>query len=138
MPDLDPAGPPRWDPPLGLPAYRDLWFAAGVWHRRATFAAVRGTPRGHLVLLDESRSGGAVVEPDGRVSATGREAARYAGDAVALLDRWEATGRPELTSWRGMLSLAGEPAAPIWVPFDWLPAHQTPARRSRQPRPSGS
>ncbi|GAA0809753.1 protein-L-isoaspartate O-methyltransferase family protein [Spirilliplanes yamanashiensis] len=138
LPPLDPAGPPRWDPPLGLVAYRDLWFAAGVWHRRATFAAVPGVPFGRLALLDEHRSGGAVIEPDGRVLAGGEDAARYAGDAVALLNRWEAAGRPELTAWQGTLSLGGEPAAPIFVPVDWSAGHQTPLRRSRQPRPSGS
>ncbi len=122
LPPLDPAGPARWDPPLGAMAYRDLWFAAGVWHRRATFAAVPGILHGQLVLLDEDRSGGAVVDADGTVRAAGAEAARYGGDAVAILDRWDAAGRPGLTSWRGELSLAGEPAAPIWVPFAWRPA----------------
>jgi protein-L-isoaspartate(D-aspartate) O-methyltransferase len=135
---LEPAGSPRWDPPLSPARYRDLWFAAGVWHRRATFAAVPGSLQGLFVLLDEVRSGGSVVEPDGTVLAGGSEAARYAGEAVALLDRWEAAGRPRLTAWRGELSLAGQPSAPIWVPYDWVPAHQTPARRSRQDRPSGS
>ena len=119
LPELLPAAAPRWDPPLSSMAYRDLWFAAGVWHRRATFAAVPGVPHGRLVLLDENRSGGAVVDLDGAVQAGGDEAARYAGDAVALLNRWEKAGRPAMTAWRAQLSLAGEAAAPIWVPFDW-------------------
>jgi protein-L-isoaspartate(D-aspartate) O-methyltransferase len=137
--ELYPAGPSRWDPPLDPARYGDLWFAAGVWHRRATYAAVPGSYQGHLLLLDEPREGGAVIDRDGSVRAGGPDAARYGGDAVSLLDRWEAADRPGLTAWRGDLALAGEPYAPIWVPCAWRGAgHQTPARRSRQVRPSGS
>ena len=135
--ELEPAAPPRWTAADAV-AYRDLWFAAGVWHRRATYAAVPGSWQGDLVLLDEDRSGGALIEPDGTVRAGGAQAARYAADAVAVLDRWEREGRPRMTSWIGELNLGGHSDAPIWIPYDWQVRHQVPARRSRQGRPSGS
>jgi protein-L-isoaspartate(D-aspartate) O-methyltransferase len=109
----------RWRSPLTALAYRDLWYAAGVWHRRATHAAVPRREQSVLALLDESRTGGAVILPDGTVLAGGPEATRYAGEAADLIDRWEDHGRPPMQAWHVGLSLAGDPGAPIWVPATW-------------------
>lgn len=128
----------RFTPPLDTLVYRDLWYAAGVWHRRATHAAVAGFEQSCLTLLDADRHGGAVIPPDGSVLAGGAEAARYAEDATAVLDRWTAAGRPAMPAWRVGLARAGDPAAPIWLPTDWEPAepaargrHVIPGRRRR-------
>jgi protein-L-isoaspartate(D-aspartate) O-methyltransferase len=111
--------PPRFDPPLESLAYRDLWYAAGVWNRRATHAAVPGREQSCLILLDEPRTGGAVILPDGRVLTAGAEAVRYGAEAVRILDRWTAAGRPAMQAWRVGLGPAGDPHAPIWVPTSW-------------------
>jgi protein-L-isoaspartate(D-aspartate) O-methyltransferase len=100
-------------------AYRDLWYAAGVWHRRATYAALPGFAHGCLALLDEDRSGGAAILPDGSVRTGGRQAERYAADAADLLDRWEASRWPPLQTWRITLASAGEPEQPIFAPAAW-------------------
>ena len=110
---------PRWSPALDSLSYRDLWYAAGVWHRRATYAALRGQPHGCLALLDEARTGGAAILPDGSVHAGGDEARRYADEATAVQDRWQQAGSPPLQAWRIELSSAGDPASPIWVPSHW-------------------
>jgi protein-L-isoaspartate(D-aspartate) O-methyltransferase len=108
----------RWDPPLGSLAYRDLWYAAGVWHRRASHAALR-RDQSSLALLDETRTGGAIILPSGAILAGGDQAGRYAADAVEILDRWEAAGRPPMQAWHVVLTLTGDPDAPIWVPAEW-------------------
>jgi protein-L-isoaspartate(D-aspartate) O-methyltransferase len=110
---------PRWDPPLDALAYRDLWYAAGVWYRRATHAALPGVEQSCLVLLDESRTGGAAILADGSVMAGGEHAERYAAEAADTIRRWEAAGRPPMQAWRVTLALAGDPNAPIWVPATW-------------------
>ena len=110
---------PRWDPPLDTMAYRDLWYAAGVWYRRATHAALPGYDQSCLALLDESRTGGAAVLPDGSILAGGDEAERYAADAADIVKRWDAAGRPPMQAWRLTLALAGDPESPIWVPANW-------------------
>jgi protein-L-isoaspartate O-methyltransferase len=109
---------PRWDPPLDSLAYRDLWYAAGVWHRRASHAALR---RDHssLALLDETGTGGAIIVPSGAVLAGGRQAALYAADALKILERWTEAGRPPMQAWQVTLTLTGDPDAPIWVPAEW-------------------
>ena len=114
---LTPATGPRFDPPLGALSYRDLWYAAGVWHRRATHAAVPGVEHSCLVLLDDTRTGGAAIPPDGAVLTTGDRT--LAQDANDILRRWDAEGRPPMREWRVTLALAGQPDAPIWVPANW-------------------
>jgi protein-L-isoaspartate(D-aspartate) O-methyltransferase len=116
--EFAPAVPARWDPPLGCLAYRDLWYAAGAWHLRATHAAL-GTDGTGLALLDESRTGGALILASGAVLAGGADADRYAAAAAAVLDRWVAAGCPALDRWRVTLALSGRPDAPIWVPARW-------------------
>ena len=108
---------PRFDPPLGPLAYRDLWYAAGVWHRRATLAAVPQREQNCLILLDEAGTGGAIILPDGSVLAGGAQAPEYAADAGRILDRWPATGRPPMQAWRVGLTLQGDP--PLWIPTSW-------------------
>jgi protein-L-isoaspartate(D-aspartate) O-methyltransferase len=110
---------PRWTGPLDSLRYRDLWYAAGVWHRRATHAALPKRDQSSLALLDKSGAGGAAILPDGTVLAGGAEADRYAADATAILDSWEAAGRPPMQAWRITLALTGNPDAPIWVPAQW-------------------
>ena len=110
---------PRWDPPLDPLAYRDLWYAAGVWYRRATHAALPGLDQSCLILLDETRTGGAAILPDGAVLAGGEHAERYAAEAADTIRRWETAGRPPMQDWRVTLALAGDPKAPIWVPATW-------------------
>jgi protein-L-isoaspartate(D-aspartate) O-methyltransferase len=111
--------PPRWQPALPVVTYCDLWFAAGVWHPRATSAPLETAPHGGCVLLDEERTGGAAILPDGAVRAVGADAGHYAREAVGLLDRWEDAGRPALSAWSAELTLAGDADAPIWVPCRW-------------------
>jgi protein-L-isoaspartate(D-aspartate) O-methyltransferase len=110
---------PRWAQPLSSRAYRDLWYAAGVWHRRATFAALPGFDHGCLALIDDARTGGAAILPDGTVLAGGPYAERFAADAAAVLDRWIAGGGPPLSAWRITLGSTGLPESPIWVPARW-------------------
>ena len=111
--------PARFDPPLHALAYRDLWYAAGVWFRRTTLAAVPGREQNCLVLLDEERSGGAIILPDGSVHAGGARAADYAADASTILDHWLKAGRPPIQAWRLRLTRAGDLEAPIWLPAGW-------------------
>ncbi|WP_433295230.1 protein-L-isoaspartate O-methyltransferase family protein [Actinoplanes sp. CA-030573] len=131
------AAPSRFDPPLTEIAYRDLWFAAGAWSHRATHAllpstallpgtavpsgvtAVPGRDQSCLALLDEPRTGGAVVLPDGTVLAGGHAALRYGAMAVEIIDRWIAAGRPPMQAWRVGLTLTGEDKSPIWAPHTW-------------------
>jgi protein-L-isoaspartate(D-aspartate) O-methyltransferase len=113
------AGAARFDPQLDSMAYRDLWYAAGAWHRRATHAAVPGREQSCLVLLDAPRTGGAIILPDGAVLAGGADGAAYADVAAGVLDRWVAADRPPMQSWWVDLTLAGDPDAPIWVPSSW-------------------
>jgi protein-L-isoaspartate(D-aspartate) O-methyltransferase len=110
---------PRWTRPLGSRAYRDLWYAAGVWHGRATYAALPGVDHACLALIDDARTGGAAVLPDGTILAGGRYAEAFAADAAAVLDRWTAEGGPPLQSWRITLARAGLRESPIWVPAHW-------------------
>jgi len=117
--EFAPVGEPRWGRPLDSTAYRDLWYAAGVWHRRATHAALPGRDQSCLALLDAAGTGGAAILPDGTVLAGGAEADRYAADAATILDRWEAAGRPPMQAWRINLALTGDPESPIWVPSEW-------------------
>jgi protein-L-isoaspartate(D-aspartate) O-methyltransferase len=115
--DLVPAAPPRFDPPLDEIAYRDLWYAAGAWNRRASQVAVPGRDQGTLALLDETRAGGAVILPDGSIHTAG--SADLVPAAEAILDRWTAADRPPMRAWRVQLALTGDPAAPIWAPDAW-------------------
>jgi len=110
---------PRWARPLDSLSYRDLWYAAGVWHRRATHAALPRRDQSSLALLDGTGSGGAAILADGTILAGGAEADRYAADAVTILDEWDAAGRPPMQAWRITLARTGDPAAPIWVPAEW-------------------
>jgi protein-L-isoaspartate(D-aspartate) O-methyltransferase len=110
---------PRFDPPLGALSYRDLWYAAGVWHRRATHAAIPGVDQNCLMLLDEDRTGGAAILPDGAIFSGGAEPERWANDALDILKRWDAAGRPPMRAWQVTLALNGLPDAPIWVPANW-------------------
>ena len=110
---------PRWEQPLDGLAYRDLWYAAGVWSRRATHAAVHGRDHTCVALLDPARTSGAAILPDGAVVAGGPDAATWAGEATRILDRWLDAGRPPMQSWRIELTLTGRPEAPIWVPAGW-------------------
>ncbi|GAA4589950.1 protein-L-isoaspartate(D-aspartate) O-methyltransferase [Actinoplanes octamycinicus] len=119
LPGLTETAPPRWASPLDSGTFRDLWYAAGAWHRRATLAALPGREQGHLALLDESGTGGAVVLPDGSVLAGGAEADRYTAVATALIDRWWRLGRPPMRAWRVALTRDGDPSAPIWAPHVW-------------------
>ena len=119
FPDLATRAPARFDPPLSLHSYRDLWYAAGVWSRNATHAVVPGREQSCLVLLDDSRTGGAVILPDGSVLAAGSSADRQAAEATGVLDRWTAAGRPAMETWRLALEQAGDPRTPIWVPYAW-------------------
>jgi protein-L-isoaspartate(D-aspartate) O-methyltransferase len=112
-------GEPRWKRPLDSLSYRDLWYAAGVWHRRATHAALPKRDQSSLALIDESGTGGAAILADGSILAGGAEAGRYAADAAAVLDEWEAAGHPPMQAWRIGLELTGDPDSPIWAPAKW-------------------
>jgi protein-L-isoaspartate(D-aspartate) O-methyltransferase len=116
---LTPHTPARFDPPLAPGAYRDLWYAAGAWSRRATHAATARRDQSCLALLDETRTGGALIPPDGSVLAGGEHATAYAAEAVKIIDRWTAAGRPPMRAWHVGLGLTGDPQAPIWVPNTW-------------------
>jgi protein-L-isoaspartate(D-aspartate) O-methyltransferase len=118
--------PARFDPPLDPVPYRDLWYAAGVWNHRASHAAVPGVQQSSLALIDDDRSGGAVVLPDGSVLTTG--ATGKGPEAVAVLDRWLAECRPGMRDWRIGFTLTGDPEAPIWVPNSWSSAGPEPDR----------
>ncbi|BBH63705.1 hypothetical protein ACTI_03900 [Actinoplanes sp. OR16] len=116
-----PAGPltgleevsrPRWGVSLEALAYRDLWFAAGAWHRRVTYASVPGREQSLLAVLGDGDRHAAVVLPDGGVLASSD---RCAAVALALADRWWSLGRPPMSAWRATLAQAG----PLLVPRDW-------------------
>jgi protein-L-isoaspartate(D-aspartate) O-methyltransferase len=112
--------PGCWWPPLTVYRYHDLWFAAGAWDRRVTFAALEGAAgSGGCTLLDDTRTGGAGIMVNGAVLATGEQARQYASAALALRDRWVERGAPAIGDWRGTLKLAGDPGQPIWTPQDW-------------------
>jgi protein-L-isoaspartate(D-aspartate) O-methyltransferase len=121
---LEPHFPARFDPPLTGVPYGDLSYAAGVWNRRATRVGVRRREHGGLALLDETRTGGAVIPPDGSVLAAGPRAADYAAAAADVLDRWLDAGRPPAGAWRVGLGRSGDPQSPIWVPETWQLAGQ--------------
>jgi protein-L-isoaspartate(D-aspartate) O-methyltransferase len=109
--------PARFDPPLEAVPYRDLWYAAGVWDRRASHAAVPGVQPSCLALIADDRSGAAVILPDGSVRVAG--ASPLTDEAVTILDRWIAADRPGMHDWRIGFTLTGDPEAPIWVPSSW-------------------
>ena len=137
LPGLVETVPPRWDARLDALAYRDLWFAAGVWHRRVTHCS---SPSG-LAVLDDTGRAGAVILPDGAVHAWGKAAERDTAVAMALIDGGEALDRPLMRAWRAGPAPDGDPEAPIQVPSGWRierPRHQVPAWLSRHGRPSGS
>lgn len=117
--EFAPFAPPRWAPALDSFGYRDLWYAAGVWSNRATHAALPGRDLSGVVLLDEHGTGGAAILPDGSVRAGGDRATGYGEQAVEIVDRWEAAGRPSMRAWRIGLRLTGDPRAPIWAPATW-------------------
>jgi protein-L-isoaspartate(D-aspartate) O-methyltransferase len=108
---LEPVVPARWGSALEALAYRDLWFAAGAWHRRVTYASVPGREQSLLAVLATDGSA-AVVLPDGGVLASSE---RCAAVALALADRWWSLGRPPMSAWRASLV----PAGPILVPRTW-------------------
>jgi protein-L-isoaspartate(D-aspartate) O-methyltransferase len=70
-----PFAAPRWEQALDSYGYRDLWYAAGVWSRRATHAALPERDQSAVILLDEHGTGGAAILPDGSVLAGGEQAA---------------------------------------------------------------
>jgi protein-L-isoaspartate(D-aspartate) O-methyltransferase len=108
--------PPRWKPPLGDSRYVDLWFAIGVWDRRATFGSFA---HGDGVLRHADGVSGVTIARDGTIRAAGPHAGALAFDASALLDRWTAEGAPALPGWRATMTLAGDPELPILVPETW-------------------
>ncbi|MFI1992855.1 protein-L-isoaspartate O-methyltransferase [Actinoplanes sp. NPDC020271] len=146
LPELAETAPARWSPPLDTTAYRDLWYAAGAWDRRATLATPANWDQAHLVLLhdptpapptdsmtdtaakpaDDPVTSGAAVLPDGSVRAGGSEADRCTAALVTLIDRWSDLNRPSMRDWRVGLALDGDPAAPIWAPHTW---HLVPGAR---------
>jgi protein-L-isoaspartate(D-aspartate) O-methyltransferase len=117
--EFTPVAAARWREPLSPAAYRDLWYAAAVQSNRATYAAVPGREQSVLALLDARGTGGAMVLPDGSIRAGGAEAARWAGEAAAILTGWQDAGRPPMQAWRVTLGPTGDPAAPIWAPVRW-------------------
>ncbi|GAA4928038.1 protein-L-isoaspartate O-methyltransferase family protein [Actinoplanes utahensis] len=117
--DLTETSPARWRPPLNAQAYRDLWYAAGVWHHRVSHASITGRDLSYLAVLDESGTSGAVVLADGAILASGPSADRYTAVGTALSDRWWSLGRPPMTAWQVTLSLTGDPTTPIWAPSAW-------------------
>ena len=129
--DLTETVPARWRPALNAGAYRDLWYAAGVWHRRVSHASIAGRDLSYLAVLDETGASGAVVLADGAILASGASAERYTAVGTALADRWWSLRCPPMTAWRVGLVLTGDPAAPIWAPAAWTlddPAVGGPAR----------
>ena len=118
----------RWRPPLDVYRYYDLWFAAGAWDGRVTFAGVTGAAgNGGCALLDESGAGGAALMTDGGILAMGSQARHYANLALGLRERWVRAGEPTLTDWSAPLVPAGDAAQPILVPHHWtLDPHHSP------------
>ncbi|BCB78663.1 hypothetical protein GCM10022251_82460 [Phytohabitans flavus] len=112
--------PTRFDPPLDVFRYHDMWFALGAWDARTSYAQTPDSAgNGGCALLDETSGGGATIWPDGAVDGSGPHAQMYAERASGLVDRWVASGRPAVPAWRTPMTLDGEPANPIWVPDDW-------------------
>ena len=112
--------PARFDPPLDVFRYHDMWFALGAWDARTTYVQPPDSmDSGGCALLDETVVGGATIWPDGTVRGSGPNAETYAERASALIDRWLASGRPAVPAWRTEMTLDGDPAQPIWVPRDW-------------------
>ena len=112
--------PARFDPPLDVFRYHDMWFALGAWDARTTYAQPPDSgDNGGCALLDETAGGGATIWPDGSVRGSGPHAAAYADRAGALLDRWLASGSPAVPAWQAPMTLDGDPAKPIWVPRGW-------------------
>jgi protein-L-isoaspartate(D-aspartate) O-methyltransferase len=112
--------PGRFDPPLDVFRYHDMWFALGAWDTRTTYAQPPDDAgNGGCALLDEAADGGATIWPDGSVLGSGPHAETYTERADALVDRWLASGRPDVPSWHAPMTLDGDPSQPIWVPRDW-------------------
>jgi protein-L-isoaspartate(D-aspartate) O-methyltransferase len=112
--------PARFDPPLDVFRYHDMWFALGAWDARTTYAQPPDSAgNGGCALLDETAAGGATIWPDGSVRGSGPHASAFAETASDLLDRWVAAGHPAVPAWQAPMALAGDPAQPIWVPRDW-------------------
>lgn len=112
--------PARFDPPLDVFRYHDMWFALGAWEARTTYAQPPDSAgNGGCALLDEASAGGATIWPDGSVRGSGPHAAAFADRASALIDRWVAAGQPAVPAWQAPMALSGDPAQPIWVPRDW-------------------
>lgn len=112
--------PARFDPPLDVFRYHDMWFALGAWDARTTYAQLPdGAGEGGCALLDETADGGATIWPDGGVDGSGPHAEAYAERALRLIDRWLESGRPAVPAWRAGMTLGGDPAHPIWVARDW-------------------
>nr|MDT0656608.1 methyltransferase domain-containing protein [Micromonospora sp. DSM 115978] len=112
---------PRWRRGLGSYRYHDLWFAAGVWNRRITYAALRDSPGpGGCALLDEDGGGGALLGTDGSILATGARDRWCAQRLSDLLDRWVRLGAPAIGGWSATLRPAGDPDQPILVPYEWV------------------
>jgi protein-L-isoaspartate(D-aspartate) O-methyltransferase len=124
--ELTEFAPARFDPPLDPVPYRDLWYAAGVWNHHASHAAVPGVQQSSLALLDDDRQGAAVVLPDGSVRVTA--SSPLGPEAVEIVDRWLAAGRPGMRDWRIGFALTGDPDAPIWAPSSWSLSDQDPDR----------
>jgi protein-L-isoaspartate(D-aspartate) O-methyltransferase len=117
---LRPFAPARFDPPLDERAYRNLWYAAGAWNRRATHTTLPDSDQSRVALLDEPGTGGAVILPDGAVLAGDPDSGLA---ATRVLDRWTEAGRPPPTAWRVGLTLTGDPEFPIWAPTSWRLPH---------------
>jgi protein-L-isoaspartate(D-aspartate) O-methyltransferase len=120
LPPATVSHPARFDPPLDVFRYHDMWFALGAWDARTTYAQPRDdTAEGACALLDETAAGGATIGQDGAVGGSGPHAEAYAERASALVDRWVASGRPAVPAWRAPMALDGDESQPIWVPRDW-------------------
>ncbi|GAA4441558.1 protein-L-isoaspartate O-methyltransferase family protein [Phytohabitans houttuyneae] len=113
--------PARFDPPLDVFRYHDMWFAFGAWDARTTYAQPPDhAADGGCALLDETADGGgATIWPDGAVGGSGPHAEMYAEHASALIDRWLASGSPAVPAWQAAMTLDGDPECPIWVARDW-------------------
>jgi protein-L-isoaspartate(D-aspartate) O-methyltransferase len=117
---LRPFAPARFDPPLDELTYRNLWYAAGAWDRRATHTVLPDSDQSRVALLDEPGTGGAVILPDGAVLASDPDSGSA---ATRILDQWTEAGRPSLSAWRVGLTLTGDPVSPIWAPTSWRLRH---------------
>jgi protein-L-isoaspartate(D-aspartate) O-methyltransferase len=112
--------PARFDPPLDVIRYHDMWFALGAWDTRTTYVQPpEDAGNGGCALLDDTGEGGATIWPDGAVWGSGPHASALAGTARGLVDRWVAGGRPAVRAWQALMALDGDPSKPIWVPRDW-------------------